>query len=70
MQYKNVDEPINRHIYLRVVQGNNKTPFCRLLSELFSLITVSAKLVYKTRVSGGHGHVERYEGGELRHNGL
>lgn len=32
-QYKSFDEPINRHIYLRVVQDNNETLFYRLLSE-------------------------------------
>ena len=32
-QYRSFDEPINRHIYLRVVQDNNETLFYRLLSE-------------------------------------
>lgn len=33
MQYKSFDEPINRHIYLRVVQDNNETLFYRLLQD-------------------------------------
>ncbi len=33
MQYKSFEEPINRHIYLRVVQDNNETLFYRLLEE-------------------------------------
>lgn len=33
MQYKSFAEPINRHIYLRVVQDNNETLFYRLLQE-------------------------------------
>ncbi|MDG1024859.1 MAG: NAD-dependent malic enzyme [Gammaproteobacteria bacterium] len=33
MQYKSFDEPINKHIYLRVVQDNNETLFYRLLNE-------------------------------------
>lgn len=33
MQYKSFEEPINRHIYLRVVQDNNETLFYRLLAE-------------------------------------
>ncbi|MEX0964236.1 MAG: NAD-dependent malic enzyme [Pseudohongiellaceae bacterium] len=33
MQYKSFAEPINRHIYLRVVQDNNETLFYRLLEE-------------------------------------
>lgn len=33
MQYKSFAEPINRHIYLRVVQDNNETLFYRLLSD-------------------------------------
>lgn len=32
-QYCSFDEPINKHIYLRVVQDNNETLFYRLLSE-------------------------------------
>ncbi len=32
-QYKSFDEPINKHIYLRVVQDTNETLFYRLLSE-------------------------------------
>lgn len=32
-QFKSFDEPINKHIYLRVVQDNNETLFYRLLSE-------------------------------------
>lgn len=33
MQYKSFVEPINKHIYLRVVQDNNETLFYRLLIE-------------------------------------
>ncbi len=33
MQYRSFEEPINKHIYLRVVQDNNETLFYRLLSE-------------------------------------
>ena len=33
MQYSSFAEPINRHIYLRVVQDNNETLFYRLLSD-------------------------------------
>ena len=33
MQYCSFAEPINRHIYLRVVQDNNETLFYRLLSD-------------------------------------
>ncbi len=33
MQYKSFAEPINKHIYLRVVQDNNETLFYRLLNE-------------------------------------
>lgn len=33
MQYKSFVEPINKHIYLRVVQDNNETLFYRLLNE-------------------------------------
>lgn len=33
MQYKSFDQPINKHIYLRVVQDNNETLFYRLLNE-------------------------------------
>lgn len=33
MQYKSFDEPINKHIYLRVVQDNNETLFYRLLQD-------------------------------------
>lgn len=33
MQYRSFDEPINKHIYLRVVQDNNETLFYRLLSD-------------------------------------
>lgn len=33
MQYKSFEEPINRHIYLRVVQDNNETLFYRLLQD-------------------------------------
>jgi malate dehydrogenase (oxaloacetate-decarboxylating) len=32
-QFCSFDEPINKHIYLRVVQDNNETLFYRLLSE-------------------------------------
>ncbi len=32
-QYCSFDEPINKHIYLRVVQDNNETLFYRLLSD-------------------------------------
>lgn len=32
-QFSSFDEPINKHIYLRVVQDNNETLFYRLLSE-------------------------------------
>lgn len=32
-QYLSFDEPINKHIYLRVVQDNNETLFYRLLTE-------------------------------------
>ncbi len=32
-QYCSFDEPINKHIYLRVVQDNNETLFYRLVSE-------------------------------------
>lgn len=32
-QYRSFDEPINKHIYLRVVQDNNETLFYRLVSE-------------------------------------
>ncbi len=32
-QYKSFDEPINKHIYLRVVQDNNETLFYRLVTE-------------------------------------
>ncbi len=32
-QFKSFEEPINKHIYLRVVQDNNETLFYRLLSE-------------------------------------
>ncbi len=32
-QFKSFDEPINKHIYLRVVQDTNETLFYRLLSE-------------------------------------
>jgi malate dehydrogenase (oxaloacetate-decarboxylating) len=33
MQYSSFDEPINKHIYLRVVQDNNETLFHRLLQN-------------------------------------
>jgi len=33
MQYCSFDEPINKHIYLRVVQDNNETLFYRLLND-------------------------------------
>ncbi|MFM1895219.1 MAG: hypothetical protein RLZZ385_293 [Pseudomonadota bacterium] len=33
MQYSSFAEPINRHIYLRVVQDNNETLFYRLLTD-------------------------------------
>ena len=33
MQYRSFAEPINRHIYLRVVQDNNETLFYRLLTD-------------------------------------
>lgn len=32
-QYRSFDEPINKHIYLRVVQDNNETLFYRLLTD-------------------------------------
>jgi malate dehydrogenase (oxaloacetate-decarboxylating) len=32
-QFKSFEEPINKHIYLRVVQDNNETLFYRLLSQ-------------------------------------
>ncbi len=32
-QYSSFDEPINKHIYLRVVQDNNETLFYRLVTE-------------------------------------
>lgn len=33
MQYSSFDEPINKHIYLRVIQDNNETLFYRLLTD-------------------------------------
>lgn len=33
MQYRSFEEPINKHIYLRVVQDNNETLFYRLLND-------------------------------------
>ena len=33
MQYSSFEEPINKHIYLRVVQDNNETLFHRLLQN-------------------------------------
>lgn len=33
MQYRSFDEPINKHIYLRVLQDNNETLFYHLISK-------------------------------------